>query len=60
LLSLAQQMYELIHHFDLGSWTGLAVLGVASIVIASVMESQSGNIKLRFIALKAKLAQWQK
>ncbi len=60
LLGIAQQLYELVWHFDLGNWAGLAVLGVVSIVIASMMESQDGNIKLRFVAWKAKLAQWEK
>jgi len=59
-LAIAQQLYELLRHFDLGSWTGLAILGVVSIVIASVMESRGGNIKLKFIKWKAKLAQWEK
>jgi len=60
LLGVAQQLYELVHHFDISNWAGLAILGVASIVIASMMESQGGNIKLRFIAWKIKLEQWEK
>ncbi len=59
-LGITLQLYEWVGHFEFGSWVGLAMLGVASIVIASVMESQSGNIKLRFIAWKAKLVQWEK
>ncbi len=60
LLGIAQQLYELVWHFDLGNWAGLAVLGVISIIIASMMESQGGNIKLHFIAWREKLAQWEK
>ncbi|MCF6338338.1 MAG: hypothetical protein L3J84_10380 [Gammaproteobacteria bacterium] len=60
LLGIAQQFYELVWYFDLGNWAGLAILGVVSIVIFSMMESQGGNIKLRFIAWKDKLAQWEK
>jgi len=60
LLGIAQQFYELVKHFDLGSWAGLAILGIVSIVIASMMESRGGNIKLRFMTWKAKLVQWEK
>lgn len=60
LLGIVQQFYDLVRHFDLGSWAGLAVLGVVSIIIASVMESQGGNIKPRFVAWKTKLAEWDR
>ena len=60
LLGIAQQFYDLVRHFDLGSWAGLAILGVVSIVIASVMESQGGVIKPRFTAWKTKLAEWDR
>ncbi|MCF6259523.1 MAG: hypothetical protein L3J98_05080 [Gammaproteobacteria bacterium] len=60
LLGIAQQLYKLVWHFDLGNWASLAVLGIVSIIIASMMESQGSNIKLRFVAWKAKLAQWEK
>ncbi|HHI94361.1 MAG TPA: hypothetical protein ENK04_12740 [Gammaproteobacteria bacterium] len=60
LLGVVQQFYDLVQHFDLGSWAGLAILGVVSIVIASVMESQGGNIRPRFVAWKTKLAEWER
>ena len=60
LLGIAQQFYDLVKHFDLGSWAGLAILGVVSIIIASVMESQGGKLKPRFVAWKAKLAEWDR
>ena len=60
LLGIVQQFYNLVQHFDLGSWAGLAILGIVSIIIASVMESQGGNIKPRFMAWKTKLAEWDR
>jgi hypothetical protein len=55
-----QQFYELVHHFDLGSWASLAVLGIVSIVVASTIESQAGNIKARVSAWKAGYDGWEK
>ena len=59
LLGLAQQVYQAFHLFDLGSWTSLAVLGIASIVIASTLESKGEKFKPRFIAMKQKLNDWK-
>jgi len=60
LTGIGQQFYEIFHHFDLGSWASLAVLGVASIVIASTIESQGGKIKPRIDDLKNRLNEWEK
>jgi len=49
-----------MQHFDPGSWAGLAIPGIVSIIVVSMMESRGGNIKLRFVVWKAKLAQWEK
>ncbi|NOX93448.1 MAG: hypothetical protein GXP18_13635 [Gammaproteobacteria bacterium] len=51
---------NLMQHFDPGSWAGLAIPGIVSIIVVSMMESRGGNIKLRFVVWKAKLAQWEK
>jgi hypothetical protein len=60
LTGIAHQFYELVHHFDLGSWASLAVLGIASIVIASTIESQGGKIKPRIDDWKTRLNEWEK
>ena len=57
-VGVVYQFYQLIHHFDLGSWASLAVLGVASIVIASTIESHGGKIKSRVKHVKEKFEQW--
>ncbi len=58
LLGLAQQVYQALHMFDLGSWASLALLGITSIVIASTLESEGGKCKPRLIALKNKFSDW--
>ncbi|MFQ5470138.1 MAG: hypothetical protein ACE5EH_07495, partial [Gammaproteobacteria bacterium] len=40
-----QQLYELAHQFDLGSWAILAGLGISFIILGSTLESKAGNIK---------------
>jgi len=60
LLGITRQLYELVQHFDLGSWAGLAVPGVVSIIIASMMESRGGNMKLHFAAWKTRIETWDK
>ena len=59
LLGLSQQIYQALHLFDLGSWASLALLGIASIVIASTLESKGGKFKPRLIALKQKFSDWE-
>lgn len=60
LVGLGQQLYELVHHFDFGSWASLAALGVISIVIASTIESQGRKLKPRIENWKASFKQWEK
>jgi hypothetical protein len=60
LVGLGQQLYELVHHFDFGSWASLATLGVIAIVIASTIESQGRKIKPRIENWKATFKQWEK
>jgi len=60
LMGVVQQLYELVHHFDISNWAGLTILGVAFIVIASMMESKGSNIKRRLTTWKTRLDQWGK
>ena len=60
LVGLGQQLYELVHHFDFGSWASLATLGVVAIVIASTIESQGRKLKPRIENWKASFKQWEK
>ncbi|MFP4611084.1 MAG: hypothetical protein ACLFQT_08690 [Thiohalophilus sp.] len=60
LVGLGQQLYELVHHFDFGSWASLAALGVIAIVIASTIESQGKKFKPRIENWKASFKQWEK
>lgn len=59
LSGVLHQFIDLIRHFDLGSWASLAVLGMLSIVFASVLESQSGTLRLRFETWRGRLRAWQ-
>lgn len=59
LAGVMHQFIDLIRHFDLGSWVSLALLGMLSIVFASVLESQSGKLRLRFEAWRGRLREWQ-
>ena len=58
-VGLLHQALDLIRHFDLGSWIGLAVLGVGAIVAASVLESQSRMLRLRVGVWRAQLKEWR-
>ena len=58
-VGLCHQIYELVTHFDLGSWISLAVLGVIAIVLASTIESQGGKLKTRFERWKGMFQQWE-
>jgi hypothetical protein len=59
LTGTAHQFYQLVLHFDLGSWATLAILGITAIVIASVMESQGGKFKPLLNSWKEKLQGWE-
>lgn len=59
VVGLLHQTLDLIRHFDLGSWLGLAVIGVVAIVAASVLESQSRTLRLRIAAWRAQLKEWR-
>lgn len=59
VVGLLHQTLDLIRHFDLGSWLGLAMIGVVAIVTASVLESQSSTLRLRFEAWRGQLKVWR-
>jgi hypothetical protein len=59
IIGMLQQFFELVHHFDLGNWASFATLGIVTIVIASVMESQGGKIKNRINTWKTSFHQWE-
>jgi hypothetical protein len=59
LAGIVQQVHELVQHFNLGSWAGLALAGVVSILVASTIESQGGRIKPRIAAWKSTFNQWE-
>ena len=44
-LGLLHQAYELVHHFHLGSWASMAVLGIVAILLAATIESQASKLK---------------
>lgn len=63
LLSLAaviHQLIDLVRDFDLANWASLAVLGMVSIVVASILESQGGKLRLRIEAWRGRLQVWEK
>ncbi len=60
MTGISQQLYELMYHFDLGSWASLAILGIAAILVASIMESQGGQFKPRLVSWKTKFQQWER
>ncbi|HEY9198365.1 MAG TPA: hypothetical protein VIR60_03290 [Gammaproteobacteria bacterium] len=59
VVGLLHQALDLIRHFDLGSWISLAVIGVVAIVAASILESQSRTLRLRFEAWRGQLKEWR-
>lgn len=59
-MGLFGQVITLIHHFDFGSWFGLAILGVLTIVLASVLESPHINIRSHIQNVWMHLKTWEK
>lgn len=56
--SLLEQGIHAFRYFDLGSWVGLAMLGIVAIVIGSLLESSGGQLKARFQVLKSHYSEW--
>ena len=59
LIGIAQQFYELVHHFNLGSWASMAVMGVITIVAASIIEAKGNALHQRFSTWKTNFKQWE-
>jgi len=59
LIGIAQQFYELVHHFNLGSWASMAVMGVITIVVASIIEAKGNALHQRFSTWKTNFKQWE-
>ena len=59
LIGLVQQFYELVHHFNLGSWASMAVMGILTIVIASVIEAKGNVLHQHFSTWKTNFKQWE-
>ncbi len=59
MTGISQQLFELVHHFDIGGWASLATLGIAAILVASIMESRGGEFKPRLESWNAKFQQWE-
>jgi hypothetical protein len=59
LVSMLQQLFELIYRFDLNSWISFAILGIIAIVAGSVLESQGLRIKQRLSGWKTGLRRWE-
>lgn len=45
LAGLLQQIIQLIVHFDLSSWVGLATLGIIAILFASILDARGGRLR---------------
>lgn len=60
LAGLVDQIFDLLQHFDLGSWASMAILGIASIVIASVLESKGKELRNRITNWKDQLVKSEK
>lgn len=59
MISIAQQLYELVHHFNLGSWASMAVMGVIAIVVASIIEAKGHYLYQHFSNWKNSFKQWE-
>ncbi len=55
---MVEQLIQTFHSFDMGYWAVLAVSGICAIVIGSLIESQGGRIKARYLAWKAGYSEW--
>lgn len=60
LTGVSHQLYQLVLHFDLGSWATLAFLGIAAIVIASLIESKGGKFKPLLHNWRENLHGWER
>ncbi len=59
MIGIAQQLYELVHNFNLGSWASMAVMGVITIVVASIIEAKGNYLYQHFSNWKNSFKQWE-
>jgi 1,4-dihydroxy-2-naphthoate octaprenyltransferase len=59
LAGLVYQMQFAIDMFNLGSWSSLAALGVAAILIGSTIERHGAKIKTRLNGWSQRFKQWE-
>lgn len=58
VVGLLNQSWQLFAHFDLFSWGSLAVLGVAAILVASLIDRHGVRMRARFAGMRRELAAW--
>lgn len=58
LLGLASQAEHLLHHFDLLGWGSLAAVGVAAILVGSVIDRFGSRLRGRWRVVRQELGDW--
>lgn len=58
LAGLIDQIIRAFSWFDMGSWVVLLIVGVTAIVVASVIETQSGKVKYFLREHRKQLGEW--
>ena len=58
LSGLTYQLQDVARLFDIGNWSGLALVGVAAIVLASLLERYGLAIRRRALAWRSKFSEW--
>lgn len=58
-IGLSQQLYDLVYEFDFSSWISMAVMGVITIVIASVIEAKGATLVQHYSTWKEKFNHWE-
>jgi hypothetical protein len=58
LTGLADQFIHIFQTFDFGYWAVLTVLGIAAIILGSVLESKGSDLKLKITQMKSRYLEW--
>lgn len=56
---LAHQLYDAFRGFDFGSWSGLALVGICAIIVASILERHGPVLRRRIIGWRERFAGWE-
>lgn len=59
LIGLAYQLQLVVAQFDFGNWGALAALGVAAVIIGSVLERHGAVLKHRIVRWLSEYRSWQ-